>query len=102
MPDFEKGNTAAEGRKPPKVMTVKECRKIFFTCLTTKGMRAASKSLIEEAGAGKLAALQLFFSITVGKHEDIDMAERMDEAEKLAQTKVELQVLENAVAGKIG
>lgn len=80
---FQAGNRAGKGN--PYIQRVAALRKALFDCVTPEDMRALIEVLKEKALSGDVKAITLLFDRLLGPSVALDVWERLEKLEKLAE-----------------
>lgn len=80
---FQAGNRAGKGN--PYIQRVAALRKALYECVTPEDMRALIDVLKEKAFSGDVKAITLLLDRVLGPSVALDVWERLEKLEKLAE-----------------
>ena len=78
---FAKGNPGGPGN--PLAQRVGQLRAAMLTAVTTEDVRAVAEKLVELAKDGNVPAIRELFERTLGKPQEADLIERIEQLEAL-------------------
>jgi hypothetical protein len=81
---FAKGNPGGPGN--PHAASVAKLRAAILRAVTPEDVEAIVRAMIQRAKGGDMAATRELFDRAMGKPTDGDLAERIDELERVAES----------------